>query len=46
MLLSKHQLAGKGSPNFRYRKLAEIFKFGKTAAAIILNEEKSIRSQS
>ena len=44
MLLSKHQLAGKGNLNFGCRKLAEIFKFGKTAAANILNEEKSIRS--
>ena len=35
----------KGNPNFGCRKLAEIFKIGKTAAANILKEEKSIRSQ-
>ena len=35
----------KGNPNFGCRKLAEIFKTGKTAAEIILKEEKSIRSQ-
>ena len=34
-----------GNPNFGCRTLAEIFKIGKTAAAIILKEEKSIRSQ-
>ena len=35
----------KSNPNFGCRKLAEIFKIGKTAAANILKEEKSIRSQ-
>ena len=35
----------KGKPKFRSRKLAEHFKIGKTAAANILKEEKSIRSQ-
>ena len=35
----------KGNPNFGYKKLAEIFKIGKTASANILKEEKSIRSQ-
>ena len=35
----------KCNPNFGCRKLAEIFKIGKTAAANILKEEKSIRSQ-
>ena len=35
----------KGKPKFRSRKLAENFKIGKTAAANILKEEKSIRSQ-
>ena len=34
----------KGNPNFGCRKLAEIFKIGKAAAANILKEEKSIRS--
>ena len=33
------------NPNFGWRKLAEMFKIGKTAAANILKEEKSIRSQ-
>ena len=35
----------KGNPNFGCRKLAEIFKIGKTAPANILKEEKPIRSQ-
>ena len=35
----------KCNPNFGCRKLAEIYKIGKTAAANILKEEKSIRSQ-
>ena len=35
----------KGNPNFGCKKLAEIFKIGKTASANILKEEKSIRSQ-
>ena len=35
----------KGNPNFGCRKLAEIFKTGKTAAEIILKGEESIRSQ-
>ena len=35
----------KGNPNFGCRKLAEIFKIGKTVAAKILKEKKSIRSQ-
>ena len=35
----------KSKPKFRSRKLAENFKIGKTAAANILKEEKSIRSQ-
>ena len=34
----------KGNPNFGGRKLAEIFKTEKTAAAVIL-KEKSIRTQ-
>ena len=34
----------KGNMNFACRKLAEIFKIGKTAAVNILKEEKSIRS--
>ena len=34
----------KGNSNFGCRKLAEVFKIGKTAAANILKEEKSIRS--
>ena len=35
----------KDNPKFGCRKLAENFKIGKTAAANILKEEKSIRSQ-
>ena len=35
----------KGNPNFGCRKLAEIFKIGKTASASILKEEKSVRSK-
>ena len=34
-----------GNQNFGCRNLEEIFKIGKTAAANILKEEKSIRSQ-
>ena len=34
----------KGNPNFGCRKLVEIFKIGKTAAANTLREEKFIRS--
>ena len=34
----------RGNPNFGCRKLAEKFKIGKTAAANIVKEEKSIRS--
>ena len=35
----------RSNPNFGCRKLAEKFKIGKTAAANIVKEEKSIRSQ-
>ena len=35
----------KGNSNFGCRKLEEVFKIGKTAAANILKEEKYIRSQ-
>ena len=35
----------KGSLNFGGRKLAEIFKIGKAAAANIFKEERFIRSQ-
>ena len=35
----------KGNLNFECIKLTKIFKIGKTAAANILKEEKSIRSQ-
>ena len=35
----------KGNLNFGCRKLTEIFKIGKTAAANIPKEDKSIRSQ-
>ena len=41
----KFLVFAKGNPNFGCRKLAEIFKIRKTAAANILKEEKSIHSQ-
>ena len=41
----KRRSFAKSNLNFGCRKLAEIFKIRKTAAANILKEEKSIRSQ-